>query len=117
MMRLYTISRQPGGKLQLLAEAEVTDKDQRGRVTGSHVETDLQLGPFDIGNSSEESKALALAIMRHYYGASATDAGATAEAERKATLFLNAFLIHHALSPGARLQVPSNVIDRWANLL
>lgn len=109
-MRLYTIIRQPSGTLQLTCEAEVILKDQRGRSTGTKIETQTPSGPFDIGNASEETQALAAAVMSHYYGGDP-------EAKRKEKQFLEAFLIHANIPPNGKLEIYSNVIDRWASLL
>jgi hypothetical protein len=116
-MKLYTITRIPGGKLELRAEKLVVDKDKNGRSIGSHVETEITSTGYDTGNNSPETLALALAITRHYYGATGNDPGAEAEAIRKAAPFGYAFLFHHALSPGAQLEISSDVVDRWNSLL
>lgn len=69
-------------------------------------------GDFEIGNDSPGCKALALAIMRHYYGATG-DPGAEAEAQRKAEPFRCAFLACHQMAPGSRYEITSEIIDRW----
>ncbi len=113
-MKLYTLIRKLDGTLQLTCEAEVLDKDPRGRPTGTHIETQIPPGPFDIGNASPHTKALALAIMFHYYSASQNDPAATAQAVRSAQQFLYAFLIHQQMPSGARLEISSDAINRWA---
>jgi len=105
-LKLYTISRLSGGTLQLLCEAQ----------TKNGVVRESRVGSFDIGNSSEGTKALALAIMNHYYGAGPSDPGATAEAQRKAGPFLEAFLAHQQMPLGAKLEISSDVIDRFFSL-
>jgi hypothetical protein len=115
-MKLYTLTRSPSGPLELRAEAQVIDKDKKSRSIGSHIETHVTSEGYDTGNSSPQSLALALAIMRHYYGASIDDPGAEAEAKRKAAPFGYAFLFHHALKPGARLEISSDVLDRFFDL-
>lgn len=118
MAKHYTLTRPAGGPLELRAEQLIYELDQKKRPTGaSHVETEITSKGYDTGNASEETAALALAIMRHYYGASDADPGAKAEAIRKAPLFRNAFLIHHNMPPGSRLEISSDVIDRWTSLL
>jgi hypothetical protein len=102
-VKSYIISRKPDGTLQLLAQS---------LVKGKLIEETFS-GGFDIGNASEETKNLALQILVHYYG---NDAGGRAEAERKADAFLGAFLLTHAMRPGAQYEVTSDVIDRWTFL-
>jgi hypothetical protein len=108
-VKCYLIQRTVDGKLRLTCQALV-----KGKV----VET-FPAGPFSIGDASKKTKALALEIMRHYYGASEGkgDPGAEYEAQRKAEAFLGAFLIHHAMPPGAQYEISSDVIDRWTFLL
>ena len=115
-MKLYVLTRIPSGPLELRAQAEVIEKDKKGRSIGSHIETHITSVGYDIGNNSPQSLALALEIMRHYYGASDEDPGAEAEAKRKAAPFGHAFLFHHNLKPGSRLEISSDVIDRWMDL-
>lgn len=112
-MKIYTISRNGNGDLQLICQAEVVDRDSRGRPIGSHIETEIPIGPFEIGNSSIKATALSLAIMDHYYGASDKDPAATAEAERNVKRFQESFLLHANLLPGAKIEIDSNVIDRY----
>lgn len=100
-MKAYIISRGLDGKLKLTCQA---------LVKGKLVET-FPAGPFEIGNASEETKALALEILRHYYGADAED-----EAQRKAESFLGAFLLTHSLPPGGDYEITSDVIDRFVFL-
>ncbi len=106
-MKCYVISRSPDGKLKLLCQS---------LVKGKLIEM-FPAGPFDIGNSSKETKALALAILRHYYGASLTDLPAEEEAQRKVEAFAGAFLAHHSMPPGAQYEISSDVLDRWIFLL
>ena len=101
------------GSLHLVCEAEVIDKDSKGRSRGSHIESNTTSEGYDSGNASKESLALATAIATHYYGSSPGDAAATAQAERAAPRILNAFLVHHKLPPGARLELTSNVLDSF----
>jgi hypothetical protein len=116
MSKEYTITRIPGGALQLRAEALVYEKDAKGRNTGaSHVETEVTSIGCDIGNASKETKHLAERMMEHYYGA-ANDPGAAAEVQRKVKPFLDAFLLHHELKPGGRLVISSDVLDRFFSL-
>lgn len=103
-MKCYLIARRSDGKLRLTCQALV-----KGKLL-----EEFPAGPFDIGNDSEEAKALAWAILSHYFG---TDAGGQAEVERRADAFLRAFLVHHSLAPGAQLEIGSEVIDRFIFLL
>lgn len=102
---MYTITRQKDG-LHLLCEAET----RKGIVSESPA------GKFDSGNASKETKALALAIATHYFGASPSDLPATAEAQRRAEPLMYAFLSHHKLPVGAKLELSSEVIDRFFSL-
>lgn len=102
-MKLYTIQRVKDG---LLLTCEGLNKKNQ-------VEKSVPEGPFDIGNASKETKALALAIMSHYYGASPSDPGATAEAQRKAGPFQDAFLLAHSMPLNAKYEISSDVIDRF----
>jgi hypothetical protein len=102
-MKLYSLNRSFDSVLHLLCEAQ----------TKSGVVSEAPAGKFDIGNASKETKALALAIMSHYYG---TDPAAQAEAQRKAQPFMNAFLISHSMPPGAKYEIPDSVIDRFFSL-
>lgn len=111
-MKSYTITRMPNGEVHLLAQMQVVDKDQRGRTTGTHIDERVSKG-YDIGNATAQSQSLAADIMAHYYG---SDAGAMAEAARKTTAFLHAFLIHNNLPLGGKLEISSDVIDRWNSL-
>lgn len=77
------------------------------------VQKQVSLDSYDIGNSSKGTKALALAILLHYYGA---DAGGQAEAQRRAQSFMDAFLIHHQMPLNAKLEISSDVIDRFFSL-
>jgi hypothetical protein len=99
-VKCYLIQRVRDGLL-LTCEALV-----KGQVVKS-----VPAGPFDAGNASKETKALAVAILTHYYG------GGQAEAQRRAEPFMYAFLMHHAMPPGARLEISSETIDRWIALL
>lgn len=100
-MKSYLLSRTPDGKLKLICQS---------LVKGKLVEIS-PAGPFKIGDSSKETKALALEILRHYYGDGAED-----EAQRKAESFLGAFLLTHALPPGGSYEITSDVIDRFVFL-
>lgn len=112
MAKLYTITRVPQGALHLLAEAVVPNTDARGRrIPGTHVEQSTPVGSFDIGNASDGTKALATEILKHYYAAKLDDAPAMAEVGRKVLPFLEAFLEHHKMKPGSRLEISSDVID------
>ena len=110
-MKQYIIARQTNGKISVEMQAEILDKDHRGRSVGSHIETTVPDGPFDIGVSSNDSKALALTIMKHYMGP-----GGDSEAAHKSQFFHDAFLIHHKMNPGSRLQISSDAIDRLFSL-
>lgn len=113
-MKNYLITRRPDGTLHLLAQ-EQTKKGIVNTEMPGNASFDVK---FDIGNFSKESEALAFAIMLHYYGASATDIAALAEAKRKTGPFLSAFLAHHQMpNPGAQYEISSDVIDRWATTL
>lgn len=103
-MKCYLLSRGMDSILRLCCQA---------LVKGKLVET-FPAGPFDIGNGSKETQALALAILLHYYGA--PDAGAEDEAQRKKQPFLEAFLLTHSMPSGAKLEISSDVIDRFVFL-
>jgi hypothetical protein len=102
-VKSYIISRSSDGTLRLICQSLV-----RGKL----VET-FPAGPFEIGDFSKETHALALAILLHYYG---SDAGGQAEAQRKAEAFLGAFLLTHTLPLGGSYEITSDVVDRWAFL-
>ena len=84
-------------------------------VKGQVVRT-LPPGPFDTGNASKETLALAQAIANHYFGASPADLGATAEANRQAPRILEAFLIHARIPLGGRLEISGDVLTRFFSL-
>jgi hypothetical protein len=119
-VKLYTLTRIPGGALELRAEAEVIDKDSKGRSIGKHIETEITSEGYDTGNASDETKALAAKIMEHYYGAvgakGEVDAGAAAEAMRREKPFLDGFLVHHNMPLGAKYEISSDVLDRFFSL-
>jgi hypothetical protein len=116
-VKQYTLTRIPGGALELRAQALVYEKDAKGTNTGaSHVETDITSIGYDIGNDSKETASLALAIMRHYYGATDEDAAAEVEAERKAPRFLAAYLLNHQMPPGSKYEISSDILDRFFSL-
>jgi hypothetical protein len=73
-------------------------------------------GPFEIGDPSGESLALARAIADHYYGASLQDAAAARMATQQAPRILDAFLIHHHLPLGGQLEISSDVLDHFFSL-
>lgn len=116
-MKLYQIARARDGNVQLTAQAEVIDKDSRGRSIGAHIETEITSKGYALGDDSPECHALALTIMNHYYDASLADAGATAEAARKAPLFHGAFLLNATVPVGGFLEISSTVLDKWTSLL
>ena len=103
-MKNYIIQRTKDGLL-LICES----LNKKGQV-----EKFVPSGPFEIGDASRESLALAAAIMTHYFG---SDAPAQAEVRRKTLPFLNGFLGHHKMALGATYEISSDVIDRWASLL
>ena len=107
-MKCYLITRLPDGTLRLLCQEIVQSGPQKGQL----VET-RPAGPFDTGNSSKETKALASAIMSHYFGA---DPAAAAEAQRKVEPFLNAFLLTHRMPEPGSYEISGDVIDRFFNL-
>jgi hypothetical protein len=109
----YIITRTATGALELVAEAEVIDKDSKGRSVGTHIDTAIapSTAGFDIGNDSMGTFKLATFIMQHYMGAGGQD-----EAARRTKPFMEAFLIHHQLPPGARLEISSDVLDRFFSL-
>jgi hypothetical protein len=115
-VKLYTLTRDQSGTLILTAQAEVIDKDARGRSIGMHTETHITSVGYDIGNDSKETATLALAIMRHYYGVTDADPAAEAEAERKAPRFLAAYLLNHQMPPNSRYEISSDVLDRFFSL-
>jgi hypothetical protein len=132
-MKLYTITRMPDSSLQLHAEEEVIDRAKNGFPNGSHIESEITslvnrssfqspdlpasgTVAFDIGNSSLGTQALAAKIMQHYYGATAADPGATAEAERRTKPFMEAFLLSHQMSPGAKFEISSEILDRFFSI-
>lgn len=116
-MKNYTIQRLPKGPIHLLEEAVVPNTDPRGRrIPGTHVEQSTPVGSFDVGNASDGTKALATEILKHYYAAKPDDAPAMAEVGRRVLPFLEAFLQHHKMKPGSRLEISSDVIDRFFSL-
>jgi hypothetical protein len=115
-VKLYTLIRIPSGPLELRAQAEVIDKDKKGRSIGSHIETHITSVGYDTGAMTAGTLNLAAAIMMHYYGATDEDPGAMAEAQRQIKRFLEAFLLHQTIKPGARLEISSDVLDRFFNL-
>lgn len=111
-MKQYTLTRIPSGTLELRAQAEVYDKDKKGRTVGSHIETETTSSGYDSGNASDQTKALAAAIVNHYMGA-ANDPGVAVEAQHRIKPFMEAFLLHHQMPLGARLEISSNVLDNF----
>jgi hypothetical protein len=105
-MKCYVITRAKDGKLILLAQS---------LIKGKLIEQ-LPVGTYDIGNASQETFNLALAVMTHYYGASALDAPALAEAVRKTKPFMEAFLLTHHMLPGATYEIPGEVLDKFFSL-
>ena len=104
-MKNYLLDRTHDG-LQLTAESLL-----KGQVVRT-----VPPGPFDCGNASKETLALAQAIADHYFGASPADLGATAEANRQAPRILEAFLIHARIPLGGRLELSGDVLDRFFSL-
>ncbi len=102
-MKNYILQRTKDGLL-LICEA----LDKKGQVVKF-----VPSGPFDIGNASEGTKALALAIMGHFYGVGPV---AKAEAQRQVQPFMDAFLLSHAMPLGAKYEIPDSVIDRFFSL-
>lgn len=102
-MKNYIVTRTKDG---ILLTCESLDK--KGQVVRT-----VPSGPFDSGNASKQSKALALAIAMHYMGATPEDLAATAEAQRRAPQILDAFLLHHNLPLNAHLEISSDVLDRF----
>lgn len=103
-MKSYTISRKRDG-VHLQADALV-----KGQVVS------VASAGYDIGNSSEGTKALARSIMKHYYNATEADPAAMAEVERKVKPFEEMFLGHHQMKIGAQYEISSGVIDRFMAL-
>lgn len=98
-MKCYIIIRVRDG---ILFTCESLDK--RGQVVR------YKASGFEIGCSSNKALALATAILSHYYG---NDPTAQAEAQRKTKPFLEAFLLHHNLPLNGKLEISSDVIDRF----
>jgi hypothetical protein len=105
-MKTYAIRRTHAG-VACQANDNAAGPKHNGNVT-----MDLA-GKFSVGDSSAGTKALAAAVMAHYYNASASDPGATAEAKRRERPFLDAYLIHHKMPVGGRLVINSDVISNW----
>ena len=102
-MKNYVVTKTKNGIL-LTCEALV-----KGKVIRT-----VPNGPFSIGDKSEQSTALAAAIMEHYYGVTPTDPAAKAEADRQAKPFFDAFLAHHKLTAlNSSLEISSDAIDRF----
>lgn len=113
-MKLYTLTQR--ATLELKADKEVIDRDERVKskpVIGSHIESEITSEGYDIGAATDGTKKLAATIMAHYYDVTPTDPGAAAEAERKTVSFMEAFLLPHAMKPGARYQISSEVLDHF----
>jgi hypothetical protein len=104
-VKTYTIQRTRDGLLLTCEELK------KGKVIKA-----VPSGPFDIGNASEKTKALASAVMSHYMGVTPQDFGAIAEAKRRTKPFLDAFLLHHKLPLNGRIVISSDVIDRFFSL-
>ena len=103
MSKAYIIKREKDGAISLLCQGH----DKKGNVV-----EERPAGPFDIGNSSTGTYALALAIMLHYMGANANDAAATAEAKKRAPRFMTAFLSHHPMREiGATYDIDGSRLD------
>lgn len=109
-MKVYTIAREMGGALGVSVETNTAGKKRNEYLKYALPFVVGKLG-FDIGNASEEAKNLALSLMSDYYE------GAPEEAERKVDAFLGAFLVHHPMGPGAKLEISSETLDRWIFLL
>lgn len=122
-MKCYIISRSLQGVLTVLCQS----LDKNGKlieVRPSALDARKKVS-FDTGNASKETHALALAIMNHYYqplynfavlNPGVPDAGAAAEAARKAGAFQEAFLLHANIPAGGQLEISSDVIDRFFSL-
>ena len=107
-MKQYTISRDLHGNLSLLCEAEIPEL-RNGKKTG-------RLLVLNHAESAKEVSDFAPSIMCHYYGASPTDPGATAEAKRKTIPFMEGFLLSANIPPGGKLEISSEVIDKFMEL-
>ena len=105
-MTNYIITQTPKG-IVLTCEA----LDAKGQVVRT-----TPLGPFEVGARSLDSMRLALAIADHYFGASPSDPGATAEANRQAPRILDAFLLPVRLLPGATFELSGDVLNRFFDL-
>ncbi len=105
-MKCYIISKDAAGKVTLLAQALI-----RGQL-----QEQTFAGPFDTGNSSLSTKALAFTILCHYFGATPGDPAAQAEAQRQTVPFMDAFLLTHNMLPNSRYEISSDVIDRFFSL-
>ena len=111
-MKLYTIEQTKAG-VAVTVETNVV-KDAKGRRVFGYKKYALppsQAGkPFAIGEMSQASKHLAESVTMDYLEAQAPD-------EIKAGAFQTSFLAHHRMAkPGNKLEITSDVLDRWAQV-
>lgn len=109
-MKVYALQTDRLGTLSVTVETNTAGKKHNEYLKYALQFAVGKLG-FDIGNSSDEAKNLALSLMSDYYE------GAPEEAERKADAFLGAFLVHHTMPPGSKLEISSETLDRWVFLM
>jgi len=111
-MKLYTIELTKNG-LTATVETNVV-KDRKGRRVFGYSKYPLppsQAGkPFATGEVSAASRHLAESVVMDYLEAQAPDA-------TKAGAFQTSFLAHHRMPKvGSKLEITSDVLDRWAQV-